>query len=66
VDLDSCKDWELEVRLYQECGVVALPEAWSHVRWIDDGNRICRAYPGKDRNPEQEIGLLRDRLAVMA
>src|SRR5262249_58123810 len=24
-DLHSCEDWELEVRLYQECRVVALP-----------------------------------------
>ena len=38
--LDSCEDWELEVRLYQECRVVALPEVWSHVRWIEDGTRI--------------------------
>ena len=45
MDLDSCEDWELEVRPYQECGVVALPELWSHVRWIDDGMRIGRACP---------------------
>jgi glycosyltransferase involved in cell wall biosynthesis len=64
-DLDSCEDWELEVRLYQECRVVALPEVWSHVRWIDDGKRIGRACPGQPRSREQEIGLQRDRLTVI-
>jgi glycosyltransferase involved in cell wall biosynthesis len=64
-DLDSCEDWELELRLYQECRVVALPEVWSHVRWIDDGTRIGRACPGQPRSREQEIGLLRDRLTVI-
>jgi glycosyltransferase involved in cell wall biosynthesis len=64
-DLDSCEDWELEVRLYQECRVVALPEVWSHVRWIDDGTRIGRACPGQPRSREQEIGLLRNRLTVI-
>jgi glycosyltransferase involved in cell wall biosynthesis len=64
-DLDSCEDWELEVRLYQDCRVVALPEVWSHVRWIDDGARIGRACPGQPRSREQQIGLLRDRLTVI-
>jgi glycosyltransferase involved in cell wall biosynthesis len=64
-DLDWCEDWELEVRLYQECRVVALPEVWSHVRWIDDGTRIGRACPGQPRSREQEIRFLRDRLTVI-
>jgi hypothetical protein len=64
-DLHSCEDWELEVRLYQECRVVALPEVWSHVRWIDDAARIGRACPGQPRSREQEIGLQRDRLTVI-
>ncbi len=64
-DLHSCEDWELEVRLYQECRVVALPEVWSYVRWIDDGMRIGRACPGQPRSREQEIALLRDRLTVV-
>ena len=64
-DLHSCEDWELEVRLYQECRVVALPEVWSHVRWIDDGTRIGRACPGQPRNRQQDIGLQRDRLTVI-
>jgi glycosyltransferase involved in cell wall biosynthesis len=64
-DLDWCEDWELEVRLYQECRVVALPEVWSHVRWIDDGTRIGRPCPGQPRSRDQEIGLLRARLTVL-
>ena len=64
-DLNSCEDWELEVRLYQECRVVALPEVWSHVRWINDDTRIGRACPGQPRSREQEIGLQRDRLTVI-
>jgi hypothetical protein len=64
-DLDWCEDWELEVRLYQECRVVALPEVWSHVRWINDGTHIGRVCPGQPRSREQEIGLLRDRLTVI-
>jgi glycosyltransferase involved in cell wall biosynthesis len=64
-DLDWCEDWELEVRLYQECRVVALPKVWSHVRWINDGARIGRPCPGQPRNREQKIALLRDRLIVI-
>lgn len=65
VDLTSCEDWELEVRIYQQCRVVVLPEVWSHVRWIDDGTRIGRACPGTPPSREQEISLLRDRLTAM-
>ena len=64
-DLISCEDWELEVRLYQEYRVMALPEVWSHVRWINDDTRIGRACPGQPRSREQEIGLQRDRLTVI-
>jgi glycosyltransferase involved in cell wall biosynthesis len=64
-DLDSCEDWELEVRMYQECRVVAMPEVWSHVRWIGDGTRIGRACPGQPGSREQETGFLRDRLTVI-
>ena len=59
------EDWELEVRLYQECRVVALPEVWSHVRWIDDGTRIGRACSGQPRSREQKMELLRCRLTVI-
>ena len=48
-DLNSCEDWELQIRVYQECRVVVLPEVWSHVRCIDDGTRICR--PCAERLP---------------
>jgi glycosyltransferase involved in cell wall biosynthesis len=64
-DLSSCEDWELEIRLYQECRVVALPEVWSHVRWIDDDTRINRACPAQPGSREQQIGLQRDRLTVI-
>jgi hypothetical protein len=47
----------LEVRLHQECRVVALPEVWSHVRWIDHGT--------KPSTREQYIGFLHNRLTVM-
>jgi glycosyltransferase involved in cell wall biosynthesis len=65
-DLNSCEDWELQVRLYQECRVVALNEVWSHVRCIDDGTRIGRACRGQHPSREQEVGLLRDQLTVIA
>jgi glycosyltransferase involved in cell wall biosynthesis len=64
-DLIWCEDWELEVRLYQDCRVVALPEVWSHVRWIDDGTRIGRPCPGQPRTRGQDIELLRSQLTVI-
>ena len=65
VDLGSCEDWELEVRVYQECAVVVLPEVWTHVRRIDDQTRIGRACPGTPLSRKQELGLIRDRLTAM-
>ena len=44
---------------------MALPEVWSHVRWINDGTHIGRVCPAQPRSREQEIGLLRDRLTVI-
>jgi glycosyltransferase involved in cell wall biosynthesis len=64
-DLVSCEDWELEMRVYHACRVVALPEVWAWVRRLDDGARLGRAAPGKPPTREQEIGLLRDRLTVV-
>lgn len=64
-DLISCEDWELEMRVYNSCRVVALPEVLAWVRRLDDGVRLGRAAPGKPPTREQEIGLLRDRLKVM-
>lgn len=64
-DLNSCEDWELELRLYNECRVIVLPEVWAHVRRIDDGARPGRMPPGKSRTESQEISVLRDRLNVL-
>jgi glycosyltransferase involved in cell wall biosynthesis len=64
-DLDTCEDWELELRRYHECRVVVLPEVWAHVRRIDDGSRPGRTLPGKPRTASQEVGMLRDRLSVL-
>lgn len=64
-DLTSCEDWEFEMRMYQLCRVVVLPEVWAHVRRFDDSSRLGRATPGKPPTREQEIALLRDRLKVM-
>jgi glycosyltransferase involved in cell wall biosynthesis len=66
VDLNSCEDWELQIRVYQQCRVVVLPTVFSHIGCIDDGTRIGRACAGTSRSQEQEIGLLRDRLTAMA
>jgi glycosyltransferase involved in cell wall biosynthesis len=64
-DLISCEDWELEMRVYHLCQVVALPEVWAWVRRLDDGVRLGRAAPGKPPTRAQEIGYLRDRLKVL-
>jgi len=64
-DLITCEDWEFEMRVYQRCEVVALPQVYSYVRRLDDGVRIGRAAPGQPPTREQQIGLLRDRLKVM-
>jgi glycosyltransferase involved in cell wall biosynthesis len=65
-DLNSCEDWELQIRLYQECRVVVLPAVFSHARCIDDGTRIGRPCAGTPATREQEIGLMRDRLTAMS
>lgn len=64
-DLVSCEDWEFELRVNHMCRVVVLPKLLAHVRRFDDGTRPGRALPGKPPTREQQIGLLRDRLAVM-
>jgi glycosyltransferase involved in cell wall biosynthesis len=64
-DLVSCEDWELEMRIYHLCRVVALPEVLAWVRRLDDGVRLGRAAPGKPPTREHQIGYLRDRLTVM-
>lgn len=64
-DLVCCEDWEFQLRLYHRCQVVVLPEVWSLVRRFDDETRLGRGVPGRPRSREQELILLRSRLAVM-
>jgi glycosyltransferase involved in cell wall biosynthesis len=64
-DLACCEDWEFQMRIYHRRRVVVLPKIWTWVRRFADGTRLGRAVSGKPRTPEQEVGLLRDRLTVM-
>jgi glycosyltransferase involved in cell wall biosynthesis len=64
-DIDAFEDWEFELRLYQQCRVVVLPEVWSWVRRFDDGTRAGRAVPGQPLTREQEIHYQRMRLKVI-
>lgn len=64
-DLLSCEDWEFQMRIYHRCRVVVLPEVWTWARCLDDDARLGRWNPGKPFTPEQQAGLLRDRLTVM-
>jgi len=64
-DLEAFEDWEFELRLYDRCRVVALPEVWSWVRRFDDGTRAGRAVPGKPLTRDQEIRFQQYRLKVI-
>lgn len=64
-NLKTCEDWELELRIYNECRVAVLPEVWSYVRRVDDGARPDRRPPGTPRTESEEISVLRDRLNVL-
>ena len=64
-DLSCCEDWEFQLRLYRLGQVVVLPEVYSWVRRFDDGTRLGRGVPGRAPTREQEILLLRSRLAVI-
>ena len=64
-DLVCCEDWEFQMRLYQLGNVVVLPEVYSWVRRFNDGSRLGRAIPGQTPTREQELALLRSRLAVI-
>jgi glycosyltransferase involved in cell wall biosynthesis len=64
-DLEAFEDWEFELRLYDRCRVVALPEVWSWVRRFDDGTRAGRAVPGKPLTREQKIRFQQYRLKVI-
>jgi len=64
-DLVCCEDWDFQMRLYHLGHVVVLPEVYSWVRRFDDGSRLGRAIPGQTPTREQELALLRSRLAVI-
>ncbi|MDT7540208.1 MAG: hypothetical protein QOE33_112 [Acidobacteriota bacterium] len=64
-DVIAGEDWELEMRIYNECRVVVLPEVWTHIRRFDDGTRPGRACPGKPLTHAQEIGVLRLKLKIL-
>jgi glycosyltransferase involved in cell wall biosynthesis len=64
-DLICGEDWELEMRIYQECRVAVLPEVWSHVRRFDDGTRPGRACPGKPSTLAQTISVLCNKLTIL-
>lgn len=64
-DLICGEDWELEMRIYQECRVIVLPQVWSHIRRFDDATRPGRACPGKSATPAQAISVLRDHLTIL-
>lgn len=64
-DLVAGEDWELEMRVYNECRVAVLPEILSHIRRFDDGTRPNRMCPGKPATPEQTRGVLHSRLRTL-
>jgi hypothetical protein len=64
-DLICGEDWELEMRIYQECRVAVLPEVCSHIRRFDDGTRPGRACPGKPTTLAQTISVLHNKLTVL-
>lgn len=64
-DLRCCEDWDFQIRLYSLGKIVALPQVYSWVRRFNDGTRIGRAIPGRVPTREQELTLVRARLAVI-
>ena len=64
-DLSCCEDWEFQLRLYHLGQVVVLPEVYSWVRRFDDGTRLGRGIPGQRPTRDQQLMLLRARLAVI-
>lgn len=64
-DLRCCEDWDFQIRLYSLGQIVALPQVYSWVRRFHDGSRIGRAIPGRPTTREQELTLMRARLAVI-
>lgn len=64
-DLEAFEDWEFELRLYDRCRMVALPEVFSWVRRFDDGTRGDRAVPGQPLSREQQLVMQRLRLKII-
>jgi glycosyltransferase involved in cell wall biosynthesis len=64
-DLEGFEDWEFEMRLYNRCRVVVLPQVWSWVRRFNDDTREGRAVPGTPLTRAQEIEYQRLRLKIM-
>jgi len=64
-DLPCCEDWAFQMRVFHLGQVVVLPKVYSWVRRFDDGSRLGRGIPGQARTREQELMLLRSRLAVI-
>ena len=64
-DLRCCEDWDFQIRLYSLGQIVVLPQVYSWVRRFNDGLRIGRAIPGRPPTREQELTLVRARLAVI-
>ena len=64
-DLACCEDWEFQMRVYHLGRVVVLPEVYSSVRRFNDASRLGRGIPGQERTREQELMLVRARLAVI-
>jgi glycosyltransferase involved in cell wall biosynthesis len=64
-NLRCCEDWDFQMRLYSLGGIVVLPQVYSWVRRFDDGSRFGRAIPGRPPTRDQELTLVRARLAVI-
>jgi glycosyltransferase involved in cell wall biosynthesis len=64
-DLRCCEDWDFQIRLYSLGKIVVLPQVYSWVRRFNDGSRVGRGIPGRPPTREQELTLVRARLAVI-
>ena len=64
-DLRCCEDWDFQLRLYRLGQVLVLPHVFSWVRRFNDGTRLGRAIPGRPPTRDQELMLVRARLAVI-
>ena len=64
-DVPCCEDWEFQLRVFQLGNVFVLPQVFESVRRFNDDTRLGRGIPGQERTREQELMLLRSRLAVI-